>query len=65
MNGYNLKYYKTSYFLKEPRMRDMEDEFNMLREFIDNLNSELNCEIFYKLGNHEERIETSVLRYMV
>lgn len=62
LNGDILDCYESSSFLKDPRMRNMEDEFNMLREFIDTLNSEFNCPIFYKLGNHEERIETSVLK---
>jgi len=62
LNGDILDCYKSSYFLKDPRMRDMVDEFNMLREFLDHLNFTFNCPIYYKLGNHEERIETSVLR---
>lgn len=62
LNGDILDCYKSSYFLKDPRMRDMQDEFNMLREFIDNLNAIFDCPIYYKIGNHEERIETSVLR---
>ena len=43
-------------------MRDLVSEFDVLREFIDSLNLQFNCPIFYKLGNHEERIEMSVLR---
>lgn len=62
LNGDILDCYSMSKFLKDPRMRNMVDEFNILREFIDNLNSEFNCPIFYKIGNHEERIETSTLR---
>ena len=62
LNGDVMDCYKSSSFLKDPRMRNMEDEFNITREFIDRLNSEFNCPIFYKLGNHEERIENSVLR---
>ena len=62
LNGDILDCYMMSNFLRDPRMRPMEDEFNMLREFIDNLNSLFNCPIYYKLGNHEERIENSVLR---
>ena len=62
LNGDIIDCYKASSFLKDPRMRDMEDEFNVLREFIDRLNSEFNCPIFYKVGNHEERIENSVLK---
>jgi len=62
LNGDIIDCYKSSVFLKDPRMRDMIDEFNMLREFIDNLSAEFNCPIYYKLGNHEERIENSVMR---
>ena len=43
-------------------MRDVVDEFHVLREFIDILNAEFNCPIYYKLGNHEERLENSVMR---
>lgn len=62
LNGDIIDCYQSSVFLRDPRMRNLSDEFNMLREFIDNLNSEFNCPIFYKLGNHEERIENSVIR---
>jgi predicted phosphodiesterase len=62
LNGDIIDCYKSSNFLRDPRQRDMIDEFNMLREFIDSLNSTFNCPIYYKLGNHEERIENSVIR---
>lgn len=62
LNGDILDCYKSSKFLQDPRMRNMNEEFEVLREFIDSLNSEFNCPVFYKLGNHEERIEHSVLR---
>ena len=62
LNGDIIDCYKGSKFLIDPRMRNIPDEFDILREFIDRLNAEFNCPIFYKLGNHEERIENSVMR---
>jgi len=62
LNGDIIDCYKGSKFLQDPSMRNLPDEFNLLREFIDRLNFEFNCPIFYKLGNHEERIENLVLR---
>ncbi len=62
LNGDILDCYKASRFLRDPRKRDMEMEFDALREFIDSLNYIFKCPIFYKLGNHEERIENAVLR---
>lgn len=62
LNGDIIDCYKGSNFLQDPRQRNLFDEFNILREFIDQLNSDFNCPIFYKIGNHEERIENQVLR---
>lgn len=62
LNGDIIDCYKGSSFLQDPRQRNLFDEMNILREFIDTLNSRFNCPIFYKTGNHEERIELSVLR---
>jgi len=62
LNGDIIDCYKGSVFLKDPRMRDIVDEMNILREFIDTLNHKMGCPIFYKLGNHEERIELNVMR---
>lgn len=62
LNGDIIDCYKSSRFLQDPRMRDLVEEFNILREFLDELNFRFKCPIYYKLGNHEERIEHSVLR---
>jgi len=61
LNGDILDCYQVSRFLKDRRKKRLAEEMDILREFIDNLNSELNCPIFYKLGNHEERIELLVI----
>jgi len=62
LNGDIIDCYKSSYFLKDPRKRNTNEEFYMLREFLDQMNLLFNCPIYYKLGNHEERIEMSVFR---
>ncbi|PNX49152.1 MAG: hypothetical protein BV456_09190, partial [Thermoplasmata archaeon M8B2D] len=62
LNGDIIDCYKSSSFLKDPRKRNMPEEFDMLRNFIDRLNYEFNCPIYYKLGNHEERIENLVMK---
>jgi predicted phosphodiesterase len=62
LNGDIIDCYKGSYFVKDRRNRSLFEEFNILREFIDELNSTFKCPIYYKLGNHEERIENMVLK---
>lgn len=61
LNGDIIDCYKGSSFLKDPRQRNLLQEFDILREFIDHLNVIFDCPIIYKLGNHEERIENMVL----
>ena len=63
LNGDILDCYKISRFLIDRRKRDMVTEFEMLREWIDNISYILGgVPIYYKMGNHEERIEKLVLR---
>ena len=62
LNGDIIDCYSLSVFLKDPRQRNVFDELEMLREFIDGLNYTFNCPIYYKIGNHEERLELTVLR---
>jgi predicted phosphodiesterase len=57
LNGDIVDFYQLSVFTKDPRMRHFTQEIQMLGDFLDVLNRELNCKIFYKYGNHEERFE--------
>ena len=57
LNGDTLDMYQASRFVKDRRMRDLHGEFEMCRDFLDYLKQELNCPIYYKIGNHEDRLE--------
>jgi len=57
LNGDTLDCYKLSRFSKDPRKRDFKYELDTLKAFMDVLKKELNCKIFFKVGNHEVRYE--------
>lgn len=57
LNGDTIDMYKASRFTKDPRMRNLSDELELTREFLKLLQSEFNCPIYYKMGNHEDRWE--------
>jgi predicted phosphodiesterase len=57
LNGDIMDCYQTSRFIKDPRLRDMAGEIEMIREFLELLYTEFNCPIYYKIGNHEDRWE--------
>jgi len=59
INGDFMDCYNISYFIKDRRMRRIVEEFKMAREMLDELSS-LFGRIYYKLGNHEERMESYV-----
>lgn len=62
LNGDFLDCYKVSSFVKDRRKRSTADEFKVAREMLDMIAARFKCQIFYKLGNHESRIENMVLK---
>jgi predicted phosphodiesterase len=56
LNGDICDFYSISRWQKNPKMRDMKGELNAVREMLTWLRAEFkNCEIIFKVGNHEER----------
>jgi predicted phosphodiesterase len=57
LNGDTLDMYQASRFIKDRRLRDLQGELEMCRNFLEYLQNELKCPIYYKMGNHEDRWE--------
>jgi hypothetical protein len=58
LNGDIADFYALSKFMKDPRKRCLNDEIWQLVEFINVLQEAFNgAKIYYKIGNHEERLE--------
>lgn len=57
LNGDIMDCYALSRYEKDPRKRRFAQELEDTRQFLGYLKQELNCPIYYKLGNHEERYE--------
>jgi predicted phosphodiesterase len=58
LNGDAMDMYQASRFVKDPRLRDLAGEIEIVREFLELLYTEFDCPIYYKIGNHEDRWET-------
>jgi predicted phosphodiesterase len=56
INGDMLDMYKMSRFDKDPRKPGINEEFTMAREFLKSVSTHFN-EVYYKIGNHDERWE--------
>ena len=57
LDGDFLDCYQLSKFNPDPRKRNMNEELCSAREFLDQLKKWTGAKIFYKIGNHEERLE--------
>lgn len=63
LNGDIMDYYQMSYFMKDPRKRDIQFELDMIKEFFAMLRKEFgDIKIVYKIGNHEERYEKYIMQ---
>ena len=60
LNGDTLDFYGLSAFEKDPRKRRFSEEIECFKEFLNWIKQELNCPIYFKVGNHEYRYQ----RYM-
>lgn len=61
LNGDAIDMYHASDFEKDPRQRRPKYEFDMVREFLDQL-TKLFPRVVYKLGNHCERFEKKIMQ---
>ena len=57
LNGDTLDFYGLSRFSKDPRKRDFKYELDSFKAFMEVLERELKCKIYFKVGNHERRYE--------
>lgn len=57
LNGDTLDAHKLSRFIKDPTKRNFAEELNTFKELFNVFERQLNCKIFFKVGNHEERYE--------
>ena len=61
LNGDTLDCHQLSRFVKDPKKRDFKYELDTLKTFINVLEKQLDCKIFFKVGNHEARYEKFLL----
>lgn len=58
INGDLMDFHRISRFIKDPRSRDLSDELQAGREMLDTIRTAFpNSAIYYKLGNHDERLQ--------
>lgn len=57
LNGDVLDCFQLSRFVKDPRKRHFAGELKAFQDLIQIFRKELNCKIYFKYGNHEERYE--------
>jgi hypothetical protein len=57
LNGDAIDCHRLSRFIKDPKKRDFKGELDTFKNIIDVLEKQLGCQIYFKIGNHEERYE--------
>jgi predicted phosphodiesterase len=57
LNGDTIDCHKLSRFIKNPKQRDFKHELDTFKNIINVFEKELKCQIYFKVGNHEERYE--------
>lgn len=58
LNGDTIDFYQASSFMRDPRKKQLHEEFAIFKEFISKLYFALKePKIYFKCGNHEERFE--------
>lgn len=57
LNGDVMDCYQASRFIKDRRMRQLDEELELTRQFLKSLKAAIDAPIYYKLGNHEARWE--------
>lgn len=62
LNGDTIDCHSLSQFEKEPKSRDFKGELDTFKALIEVFKRELNCKIYFKVGNHEERYEKFLIQ---
>jgi predicted phosphodiesterase len=58
LNGDSIDFYQLSSFMRDPRKRRVKNEIELLTQFIKSIKNNFpNAKIYYKYGNHEERLD--------
>lgn len=57
LNGDTLDFYQLSRFEKDPRKRSFAHELDAGKRFLEILQKEFKCRVYWKNGNHEDRYE--------
>jgi predicted phosphodiesterase len=57
LNGDCLDAHGLSKYLRDPRKKDFKGELDTFKALIVVLKKQLNCQIYFKIGNHDERYE--------
>lgn len=57
LNGDTIDCHTLSRWAKDPKKRDFAYEMSVFKSFMEILKKQLNCKIFFKIGNHENRYE--------
>jgi predicted phosphodiesterase len=57
LNGDTIDCHRLSRFIKDPKKRNFKLELDTFKALFDIFEKELNCKIYFKIGNHEERYE--------
>lgn len=55
LNGDTLDFFGLSIFVKDPKARSFAEELRTFKEFMDVIKKTFNAQVYFKLGNHEER----------
>jgi predicted phosphodiesterase len=62
LNGDTIDCHTISNFDKDPKKRNFAQELDAFEQLFDVLKKQLNCKIFFKLGNHEIRYERFLIQ---
>jgi predicted phosphodiesterase len=57
LNGDTIDCHRLSRFIKDPKKRNFKLELDTFKALFDVFEKQLNCKIYFKIGNHEERYE--------
>lgn len=57
LNGDTIDCHTISRFIKDPKARDFKSELDTFKTFINVIDKQLGCKVFFKLGNHEIRYQ--------
>ncbi len=57
LNGDTIDCHTISRFIKDPKARDFKGELDAFKSFMNVLDNQLGCKVYFKLGNHEVRYQ--------